>query len=154
MGVASVTSDITYQQGLHREFSLDTRFDFYYPALANLSEMPVLNKEIYAVGDAGSTDDDVFGYQERWAELRYGKSQLSGRMRSADAASLDVWHLSEEFSSLPSLNDAFIQNNTSGPLERVIAVTSEPHFKVDFYSDSTWARVLPTYSMPGLQNRF
>ena len=77
-----VRADLRYQQGLHRMFSRSTRYDFYFPALANLGEQEVLNKEIFAVGSGGSTDDDVFGYQERWSELRYGRSVISGRMRS------------------------------------------------------------------------
>ena len=153
LGLVSVRADLTYQQGLHRMFSRDTRYDFYFPALANLGEQEVLNKEIYVQGAAGGTDDaGVFGYQERWSELRYGRSMVSGRMRSADASSLDVWHLSEEFSSLPSLNSAFITQNT--PIDRVTAVTSEPHFKCDIYGAGNWVRPMPLYSVPGLQNRF
>ena len=116
-------------------------------------EQAVLNKEIYAQGATGGTDDDgVFGYQERWSELRYGQAILTGRMRSVDAASLDVWHLSEEFASLPTLGDTFIQQNT--PIDRVTAVTSEPHFKGDFYARAKCTRAMPLYSVPGLMNRF
>ena len=153
IGILCVRPDLTYQQGLHRMFSRDTRYDFYFPALANLGEQEVYNQEIYLQGATGGTDDaGVFGYQERWAELRYGRSIITGRMRSADAASLDVWHLSEEFASLPALNSAFIQQNT--PIDRVTAVTSEPHFKADIYGAGNWARPMPLYSVPGLLNRF
>lgn len=152
-GFVCVRADLTYQQGLHRMFSRDTRYDFYFPALANLGEQEVYNKEIYAQGTAGGDDDaGVFGYQERWAELRYGRTIISGRMRSNDALSLDVWHLSEEFESLPALNAAFIEQNT--PIDRVTAVTTEPHFKGDFYGVGNWVRPLPMYSVPGLMNRF
>ena len=156
IGLVSVRADLTYQQGLHRSFSRSTRYDFYFPALANLGEQEVLNKEIYAQGT--SADDDVFGYQERWAELRYGQSMLTGRMRSNagpsgdGSLSLDVWHLAEDFGSLPSLNSTFIQQNT--PIDRVTAVTSEPQFKADFYGKGKWVRPMPLYSVPGLMNRF
>lgn len=150
IGMVSVRADLTYQQGLHRCFLRDTRYDFYFPALANLAEQEVTNVEIFAQGD--SNDDLVFGYQERWSELKFGRSSISGRMRSSDASTLDVWHLSEEFGSLPSLNSDFIESNT--PVDRVTAVTSEPHFKGDFYAKSKWARPMPMYSVPGLQNRF
>lgn len=150
LGLCSVRADLRYQEGLHRMFSRSTRYDFYFPALANLGEQEVLNKEIFAQGT--SADDDVFGYQERWAELRYGRNIITGRMRSNDPLSLDVWHLSEDFTTLPSLNAAFIEQNT--PIERVSAVTSEPHFKADFYGDGMWVRPMPLYSVPGLQNRF
>ena len=153
MVMINVRADLTYQQGVARHFSRDTRYDFYFPALANLGEQAVLNKEIFAQGAAGGTDDDgVFGYQERWAEYRYGHSYMSDRMRSDHATSLDVWHLSEDFASLPSLNAAFIQGNT--PITRVSSVTTEPHFIGDFYGRGLWTRPLPMYSVPGLVNRF
>jgi len=150
IGLFNVRSDLTYQQGLHRSFSRRTRYDYYMPALANLGEQGVLNKEIYAQGTA--VDEEVFGYQERWSEYRYGKSMITGKMRSNDAQSLDVWHLSEEFASLPALNANFMQQNT--PIDRVTAVTDEPSFKVDIFAMVNHVRVMPTYSIPMLANRF
>jgi len=150
MGVVSVRADLTYQKGLHRSLSRSTRYDFYYPALANLPEQAVLNKEIYVQGTAA--DAQVFGYQERWSELRYGRSSMTGLMRSNATGTLHNWHLSEEFTSLPVLNGTFIQQNT--PIARVIAVTSQPHFKADFFGSGTWVRPMPMYSVPGLANRF
>jgi hypothetical protein len=159
LGIINVRADLRYQQGLHRMFSRSTRYDFYFPALANLGEQEVLNKEIFSQGSADATADAaVFGYQERWSELRYGRNIITGRMRSNagpagdGSLSLDPWHLSEDFAALPVLNDAFIVGNT--PIDRVTAVTSEPHFKGDFYGDCTWVRPMPLYSVPGLMNRF
>jgi len=149
-GFMCVRADLTYQQGLHRSLSRDTRYDFYFPALANLGEQEVYNKEIFVQGT--SADNLVFGYQERWSELRYGRSQICGRMRSNHPISLDIWHLSEDFDALPALNASFIEQNT--PLERVVAVTTEPHFKFDIYGRGKWARPMPLYSVPGLMNRF
>lgn len=150
MGLVSVRADLTYQKGLHRSLSRSTRYDFYFPALANLGEQSVLNKEIYCQGT--SADAQVFGYQERWSELRYGRSSVTGRMRSNDPATLHTWHLSEEFTSLPALNATFIQQNT--PMARVIAVTTQPHFKADIFGQGNWVRPMPLYSVPGLMNRF
>jgi hypothetical protein len=150
IGMLCVRADLTYQQGLHRSLMRDTRYDFYFPALANLGEQEVYNIEIYAQGT--SADQDIFGYQERWSEMRYGRSVISGRMRSNHPTSLDVWHLSEEFGSLPALNASFIEQNT--PVDRVVAVTSEPQFKADIYGQNTWTRPMPLYSVPGLMNRF
>jgi hypothetical protein len=110
IGLVCVRADLTYQQGLNRMFSRLTRYDFYWPALAQIGEQPVLNKEIYAQGTVA--DDNVFGYQERYAEYRYKPSQISGKMRSGATGTLDAWHLSEEFASLPALNATFIQSNT------------------------------------------
>jgi hypothetical protein len=150
LGLVSVRADLTYQQGLNRMFSRQTRYDFYWPALSHIGEQAVLNKEIYA--DASAADDNVFGYQERYAEYRYKPSMITGKFRSNDAASLDAWHLSQEFSSLPGLNSTFIEENP--PLDRVIAVPSEPHFIFDSYISMKCARPMPVYSVPGKIDHF
>ena len=150
IGMACVFADLNYQQGLHRNFSRQTRWDFYWPALAHIGEQAVLNKEIYAQGTAD--DDNVFGYQERFAEYRYKPSQITGKMRSSSATSLDNWHLAQEFSALPVLNSSFIEENP--PVDRVIAVTSEPHLLLDMHFDLKCARPMPVYSVPGLIDHF
>lgn len=150
IGLVNVRADLTYQQGIPRHFSRSTRFDFYWPALAHLGEQAVLNKEIYAQGTAADTA--VFGYQERWAEYRYFPSQITGQFRSTFATPLDVWHLSQEFGSLPALNSTFIQDDP--PVDRVIAVPSEPHFLFDSYIELHCARPMPVYSVPGLVDHF
>jgi hypothetical protein len=150
IGLINVYADLTYQQGLNRMFSRQDRWDFYWPALAHLGEQAVLNKEIYAQGTAD--DDNVFGYQERFAEYRYKPSMVTGQMRSNYATSLDVWHLAQDFASLPALNASFIEENP--PIDRVIAVPSEPHIILDAYFDLKCARPMPTYSVPGLIDHF
>lgn len=151
IGIASVRADLTYQQGINRMWSRSTRFDFYWPSLAHLGEQAVLNKEIYATG-LEEGDNNVFGYQERWAEYRYKPSLITGGMRSNASSSYDTWHLSQDFASLPKLNQAFIEENP--PLDRVIAVPSEPHFIFDAYFDLKCARPMPTYSVPGMIDHF
>ena len=146
--LASARVPLTYQNGINRMWSRRTRYDHYFPTLANLGEQAVLNKEIYA--DGTSADDGVFGYQERWAELRYKPSQITGKFRSNDPQSLDVWHLSQDFTSTPNLNATFIEDNP--PLDRVIATANEPHFLVDIDIKLKDARPLPTYSVPGLSD--
>lgn len=150
LGIASVRSNVTYQQGIPRAFSRRTRFDFYWPVLAHLGEQAVLNKEIYAQGT--DEDDKVFGYQERWAEYRYAPGMITGKFRSTDPQSLDIWHLGQDFSGLPKLNRAFIEENA--PMERVVAVTDEPHFLFDAFFKVRAARPMPIYSVPGLVDHF
>lgn len=159
MGIASVRADLTYQQGLDRMFSRSTRYDFYWPALAHIGEQSVLMKELYCqdpatdTGSTGTKDNErVFGYQERWAEYRYKNSKITGKMRSNDAASLDAWHLSQEFTSLPGLNQTFIEETP--PMDRVVAVTTEPDFTMDCYFNLQCARPMPLYSVPGLIDHF
>lgn len=150
LGLMNVRADLTYQQGIPRMFSRRTRFDFYWPVLAHLGEQAILNKEIYAQGT--DADDDVFGYQERYAEYRYFPSQITGELRSTYAQSLDVWHLSQKFDALPKLNADFIQDNP--PVERMLAVQNEPQFIFDSYIDMKCARPMPVYGVPGLVDHF
>lgn len=149
-GFVNVRADLTYQQGLNRMWSRQGRFDFYWPVLAHLGEQAVLNKEIYAQGTAD--DDKVFGYQERYAEYRYYPGQITGKFRSTDPQPLDSWHLAQKFSSLPTLSSQFIQDDP--PVERVIAVTTEPQFLFDSYIRLKCARPMPVYSVPGLVDHF
>lgn len=149
-GFVNVRADLTYQQGLNRMWSRQGRFDFYWPVLAHLGEQAVLNKEIYAQGTAD--DDNVFGYQERYAEYRYYPGQITGKFRSTDPQPLDSWHLAQKFSSLPTLSPQFIQDDP--PVERVIAVQDEPQFLFDSYIRLKCARPMPVYSVPGLVDHF
>jgi hypothetical protein len=150
IGLACVYSDLTYGQGLERQFSYQTRYDYFWPALAHLGEQGILNKEIYAQGT--TADDSVFGYQEIYAEYRYKPSMLTGKMRSNVTGSLDSWHLAQDFSSLPSLNSSFIEENT--PVDRVIAINTEPQLLLDMYFDLKCARPMPTYGTPVSLSRF
>lgn len=151
IGIVSARADLTYQQGLDRFWSRQTRYDFYWPTLAHLGEQAVLNKEIFLSLD-GSTDEDVFGYQEVWAEYRYKPSRITAAFNSANVASLDVWHLSQDFGSLPVLNGSFMTENP--PIDRVVAVPSEPHFLADFWIDLKCDRPMPVYSVPGFIDHF
>jgi hypothetical protein len=150
IGMACVFADLTYQQGMNRMWSRRDRWDFYWPALAHLGEQAVLNEEIYTQGT--SADQDVFGYQERYAEYRYKPSQITGKMRSNSSGSLDVWHLSQDFSSVPVLNASFIEENP--PIDRVVALPTEPDLLFDWYFDMKCTRPMPTYSVPGLIDHF
>ncbi|WNK14553.1 MAG: major capsid protein [Microvirus sp.] len=151
LGFISVRADYTYQQGLNRMWSRKTRFDFYWPALSHIGEQAVLRKEIYATGVPAS-DDTVFGYQERFAEYRYKPSMVTGLMRSSAPQSLDAWHLAQDFATAPVLDAAFIEENP--PVDRVIAVPTEPHFIFDSYFRMKCSRPMPVYGVPGLIDHF
>ncbi|AXH76630.1 MAG: major capsid protein [Microviridae sp.] len=153
IGLISVRADLNYQQGLNRMWSRQTRFDFYWPALSHIGEQAVLNQEIYCQGTPNlATDALTFGYQERYAEYRYKPSVITGQFRSTFATPLDVWHLAQNFTSLPALNSTFIQDTP--PVARVIAVPSQPHFLLDAYFRLHCARPMPVYSVPGLIDHF
>lgn len=153
LGLVSVRADLTYQQGLERMWSRSTRYDFYFPAFATLGEQAILNKEIYVTG--ASADDNVFGYQERWAEYRYKPSKITGLFKSTSAGTIDGWHLAQRFTSLPTLNNSFIEDNP--PVSRVVAVGAAANgqqFLFDSFFDIKKARPMPMYSVPGLIDHF
>ncbi|WNK14450.1 MAG: major capsid protein [Microvirus sp.] len=153
IGMVAVRADLNYQQGLNRMWSRRTKFDFYWPALSHIGEQAVLNKEIYCQGTAGAAQDEAaWGYQERFAEYRYKPSIITAEMRSSFPQSLDTWHLAQDFSTLPSLNAAFIEDNP--PIARVVAVQSEPQFIFDSYFKLRCARPMPVYGVPGLIDHF
>lgn len=149
IGLMVARYDHTYQQGLSRMWSRKDKFDFFWPVFANIGEQPVKNKEIYAQGNA--KDDEVFGYQEAWADYRYKPNQVTGEMRSAYAQSLDVWHLADDYDTLPSLSDSWIREDKAN-LDRVLAVASSVsnQFFADIYVKNYVTRPMPMYSVPGL----
>ena len=153
IGIVSMRADLTYQQGLDRMWSRQTRFDFYWPAFAMLGEQAVLNKEIYCDGSAN--DNNVFGYQERWAEYRYLRSKITGKFRSGISGTLDAWHLSQFFGSLPTLNSTFITENP--PVSRVLAagaLANGQQIIFDAFIKNRAVRPMPLYSAPGLIDHF
>lgn len=150
IGLVNVRADLTYQQGINRMWTRSTKFDLYWPTFAFLGEQAVLNKEIYAQGN--DEDEKVFGYQERYAEYRYAPSQVTGKFRSTYAQSLDSWHLAQKFENLPRLSPEFIVDNP--PMDRVIAVPSEPQFLLDCWFNLNCVRPMPVYGVPGLMDHF
>ena len=131
-------------------WSRQTRYDFYWPALSVIGEQSVLNQEIYATGLAG--DELVFGYQERYAEYRYKPSIITGLFRSDATESLDAWHLGQDYAVVPPLANNWIKD--APPIDRVIAVPTEPHFLFDGYFQLRCARPMPLYGVPGMIDHF
>ncbi len=152
LGLANVRGDITYSQGSERYWFKETRYDFYYPVLAQIGEQSILNREIWYNNDAN--DDLVFGYQERYAEYRYKPSRLTGLFRVDHASTLESWHLSEDFATLPTLGNTFIQSNTGQGLDRAISIPSEPQIICDFHFQMRCARPMPVYGVPGNLDHF
>lgn len=149
LGLAAVRVDHSYQQGLSRMWTRSTRFSYYDPMLANLGEQAVLNQEIYAQGTA--VDEEVFGYQEAWADYRYRTNMITGEMRSTYKQTLDAWHYADKYDKLPTLSSDWIKEGVEN-IDRTIAVESEKsrQFICNFYFDQTWTRAMPIYSLPGL----
>ena len=147
LGLAVIRTEHTYQQGIERKFSRTNREDFYWPALSNIGEQSVLQKEIFA--DGTSADDDVFGYQERWAEYRYANNRITGELNSDYAQSLDIWHYGDDYSVAPTLSKAWVIE-TAQNVARTVAITTQDQWKADFYFDQTWVRPMPIYSIPSM----
>ncbi len=152
IGFVNIRTDYTYFEGLPRFWSRESRYDFYEPSLSHLGEQPVYNQEIL-VSNVDATDFGplgVFGYQERFGEYKYGNSMVTGKIRPNATAGLGWWTLAEMFTSLPSLNAAFIEDNPSQGIDRVLAVPSEPHLIMDLYFKNRHTRVMPVHNTPGL----
>jgi len=151
IGMVSVRADLNFQNKIDRHWSRQTKYDFYWPALQALGEQPVLNKEVYFA--VASTDDEVWGYQERWSEYRSSMGHITGAFRSDATAPLDAWHYALDFGATkPSLNDEFIKDQP--PIARTIAVQDEPEFLMDSWIDIKAARPMPVYSVPGYIDHF
>ena len=150
IGLAVVRVEHSYQQGLATKWTRGGRFTYYDPRLAALGEQPVYNREIYAQGTA--EDDEIFGYQEAWADYRYKPSYVTGEMRSNFQTSLDAWHYADDYNALPRLSAEWIQEGTQN-IDRTIAVTSNisHQFLCDFYFTEDWYREMPIYSIPGIE---
>ena len=146
IGMVSVRTDLTYQQGLNRMFSRETIYDYYWPTLSTIGEQAVKNKEIYAQGSAA--DETTFGYQERYAEYRYKPSSVTGKFRSNATGTLESWHYAQEYASLPLLGDSWIQV-TDTNVQRTLAVASEPQFIFDSLFKLRCTRPMPVNSVPG-----
>lgn len=153
IGLLNVRTDLSYQQGINKQWLRTTREEFYWPSFAHLGEQAILNKEIYAQGT--DADNAVFGYQERYAELRYHPSVVTGKMRSTYAQTLDVWHFAQKFDNLPALNESFIMDTASYQgIKRLQAVQDEPQFYADVFVNLKCARPMPLYGVPGLVDHF
>lgn len=148
-GLMVARYDHSYQQGLNRMWSRKDRYDYYWPVFANLGNMAVLNKEIYAQNT--SADDEVFGYQEAYADYRYAPSIVTGEMRSNVHDSLDAWHLADNYDSLPTLSDGWIREDKSN-VDRALMVSSSVTNQLfaDIYVKNKHTRVMPYFSIPGL----
>ena len=150
IGLAVVRVEHSYQQGLATKWTRGGRFTYYDPRLAALGEQPVYNREIYAQGTP--EDNEIFGYQEAWADYRYKPSYVTGEMRSNYQTSLDAWHYADDYDKLPRLSAEWIQEGQQN-IDRTIAVTSAKshQFLCDFYFNEEWYREMPIYSIPGVE---
>lgn len=148
--LASIRADVTYQQGIPKMFDRFARFDFYWPVFAHLGEEVIKNKSIYAQGT--EEDDEVFGYQERYYDYRYGVSKITGQLRSSFDQSLDSWHLAQSFNNCPRLNSEFLEIDV--PMSRVKAVTDAPDFLYDSLIQLNCVRPMPLFGVPGLVDHF
>ena len=155
IGVCAIRTLQSYQQGLNRMWSRSSRLDVYHPILGHIGEQPIFNKEIYTTSDSGTYDDQVFGYQEPWAEYRYCQNYISGYFRSGVDGSLDYWHYANDFDSLPYLSDGFVRE-TSANIARTLSYTDTTHtnqFLLDFWFDVTATRVMSAYGTPAILGR-
>lgn len=156
IGIINVRADLTYWQGVEKYWFKQTRYDFYWPEFAHIGEQAILNQEIYFTGTTAgnAVDRGAFGYQERYAELRYKPSRISGLFRGNAAGTLQNWHLSQQFGALPTLSQTFIEDDTETILDRIVTAASEPDFIADFWFSYRCARPVPLFGVPGFMDHF
>lgn len=158
MGLAIVRTEHTYQQGIPKQFLRKKWHDYYVPQFAELGELPITNAELYAQGSTAINpntgkeyDEEVFGYQEAWADYRYKLNRVSGLMRSNATGTLDAWHYADDYNALPTLGSTWIRE-TDQNVARTMAVQNEPQWIADFFFKAKYVRPMPIYSRPfGMQ---
>ena len=150
IGLAVVRTEHSYQQGIERKFTRKNRTDFYWPALSNIGEQGIKEKEVYVTGTE-EDDEAIFGYQEAWAEYRYANNKITGEFNSDYATPLDSWHYGDDYSEAPTLSDNWIRE-TDINVERTLAIQNQDQWHADFYFDQTWVRPMPIYSIPQLSS--
>lgn len=143
IGIMSVLPRTAYQQGVHRHWLRDDKFDFYWPDFAHLGEQEVQNLEIYYDPNDDAYNNGVFGYQQRYGEYKYGCSTVHADFKS----SLDFWHMGRIFGSQPALNASFVQSN---PTDRIFATTSDDTLWVQIYHNVKARRPMPYFADPRL----
>ena len=156
IGIASIRADLNYQQGIDKHFLRSTRYDYYWPSFAHLGEEAIKNQELFytdeANGTSSTTNNGTFGYIPAYDEMRFKKSIISGKMRSGVTGSVDIWHASQEFGALPTLNSTFMEE--APPMSRILAVASEPEFYFDSYNRYRSVRPMPIFGVPGFVDHF
>lgn len=142
IGLLSIMPKPAYQQGIDRQWLRRSRYDFYSPEFANLSEQAIERAEVYASA-VGAENRTIFGYQGRFDEMRVKRNQVCGKLRST----LDYWHLGRQFAAAPLLNQAFVECD---PRKDVFAVPEEPGMVVSVANIIKAIRPLPAQSEPGM----
>lgn len=149
MVLMSIMPRTAYQQGIERQWLSQSRYDYYFPEFANLSEQAVLQKEIY-MGTDPVENNKIFGYIGRYDHMRVRRSMVCADMRDT----FDYWHLGRKFINAPYLTEAFIQcNPTLGGadgLKRIFAVQDEKGFIINLANIIRAVRPMPIMSAPGL----
>ena len=157
IGVLAVRGDLTYQQGIDRLWKRKTPFDFYTPETAGLSEQAIMSSEIWSDGTA--SDNNVFGYQERWAEYRNAISRTSGFMRSIAvdsagvASTIDMWHFGQKFTARPTLNGVFLIEDPAVSRSLQSSAPYAATFFGDLLISERMVRPMPVFSIPGVGGR-
>lgn len=142
MGIMSVMPKPCYSQGINRQWLRRTKYDFYFPEFANLSEQNIIQAELYAT-NVSAENNTPFGFQGQYDEMRTKSSMICSQFRTT----FNYWHLAREFGSAPELNDAFIK---CVPRKDIFAVPAEPGLLVQFGNVIKAIRPMPAIANPGL----
>ena len=152
MGVACVRTEQSYSQGIPKMFTRNRRYDWYWSKLANIGEQPIYTRELYApTNSSASLLQQVFGYQEAWADYRFKPNMVTGNLApNANDNTLTAWTYTNKFSATPVLNSDFMKQPSSQIGDTLVVTSTNTQFVADFYFDLTCTREMPLYSIPGL----
>lgn len=150
IGLFAITAEQKYQEQLNKIDSMRYRDEYYTPLLANLGEEPIYMKEFACRGDAN--DEYVIGYGERWSNLRFNQSVISGSMRSNHTNSVDVWHCARDFTAggenITRDEDVMKSILPSNVPTRHLADPSAAHCIISCDFDIYNTRNIPMHSIP------
>lgn len=148
---AIIRTSQTYSQGISRDWFRNRRFDYYWPVFANLGEQATLKRELFYDGNNNAKSEEVFNYQEAWAEYRYHPSMVTGNLApNANDLLLTPWTYALKLTDYPVFNEAFLRQDRK-QIDDTLAVDNSPYqYICDFYFDCDVTRPMPLYSIPGL----
>lgn len=143
MTIMSVMPRTAYNNSTRRWLFRADKFDYVWPSFANLGEQEVYTMEVDQGFDVDLENKEVFGYQSRYAEMKYIPDSVHGQFKST----LLEWHMGRSFATKPSLNSTFV---ISDPTHNVFADTNTANHKLwcQVYNNVKAVRPLPKFGTP------
>ena len=110
MTVMSIVPETIYTTGISKLDTALTMQEQYFPIMNNLSAEAILNQELYVSGTK-ATDEDVYGYAERFSEYKSRRSRVCGlsELANTDDEYDSALVMARRFNGTQNLNAEFVQ---------------------------------------------